>query len=220
MLVKIVRIFSFLLISTVFCKYSYASCEVIYDSQLEKSIEIEFEGLCNRLAIQDNKNINYVIFISSKDKEINAFAYEREKYSVVYITTSLLKEHNYDPRLMAFVVGHEMAHHSLGHVSENRLSKTLDRIKLSMLSALGVDIAGPASIAKFYIKSFENNFNRQQELAADKYSLYLMTLAGFKKSDALDSLNVLLGLSDSSHLKSFFSTHPDTRSRINNIQKN
>jgi Zn-dependent protease with chaperone function len=202
-----------------FYKSCFASCEVVGDTQIDPIFKIEMEGLCNRLSVKVPQEKSFVIFISEKDSDINAYAFEKGKYSVIYLTDSLLKIHSYNPRLLAFVVGHEMGHHSLGHVTETFQTKLVDRIKLAVSSAFGADALGYGNLAKFSIKSADNHYSRKQELDADAFSNRIVISAGFNKQDVMDSLNILLSLSNDSRFKSFFSNHPDTQLRINSLQK-
>jgi len=197
----------------------FASCEVASDSRIDSKLEIELQGLCNRLSYKVPQNKLFVLYVSDKDKEVNAYAFEKDKYSVIYITDPFLKVHSYDPRLLAFVIGHEMGHHALGHVTETWQTKLTDRIKLAVSSTYGADALGYGNLAKFSIKSADNHYSRKQELDADNYAKNLVIAAGFKMQDVLDSLNILLGLSNDSRFKSFFTSHPDTQLRISNINK-
>ena len=197
----------------------YAGCEIASDSGIDSKLEIELQGLCNRLSYKVPQNKSFVLYVSEKDNELNAYAFEKNKYSIIYISDPLLKAHSYDPRLLAFVVGHEMGHHALGHVTETWQTKLVDRIKLAVSSTYGADALGYGNLAKFSIKSADNHYSRRQELDADNYAKKLVISAGFQMQDVLDSLNILLGLSNDSRFKSFFSSHPDTQLRISNIQK-
>jgi putative metalloprotease len=198
----------------------YALCEVASDAEIDDQIRAGLLQLCNRLAYNVPQKKSFVVFLSSKDEEINAYAFEKDKYSVIYITEPLMKVHSYDPRLLAFVVGHEMGHHALGHVTENFQSKLISRIKLAVFSTYGADAMGYGNLAKFSIKSIDNHFSRKQELDADVFSKNLVIKSGYSMQDVLSSLNVLLSLSNDSSLKSFFNNHPDTQLRIVNVQKN
>ncbi|MBT8523995.1 M48 family metalloprotease [Polynucleobacter paneuropaeus] len=196
-----------------------AACKLVAQKQLNSFFEAGLQGICNRLSINEDSGKDFVLLISDKDSEINAYAYEKDGHSIIYITEPLLKAHSFDPRLLVFVMGHEMAHHSLGHVSETSLTKFLDRVKLAISATYGADAMGYGNLAKFSLKSIDNHFSRVQELDADKLSLSLMLKAGYQKKDALDSLNTLLSFSNDSHFKSFFNNHPDTQFRISNLEK-
>ena len=58
----------------------------------------------------------------------------------------------------------------------------------------------------------------RQELAADTYAYAWILNSGYTKNDALSSLEILNKYSDTSEWHNFFSTHPDTKKRIRNIQ--
>jgi hypothetical protein len=73
----------------------FASCEVASDSRIDSKLEIELQGLCNRLSYKVPQNKLFVLYVSDKDKEVNAYAFEKDKYSVIYITDPFLKVHSY-----------------------------------------------------------------------------------------------------------------------------
>ena len=217
------RTFQILFFGLSFFFYSHAhssQCLIFNDFDMSQKEYDRLLFMCTRLAsnIQsDNSTIK--IYLTNKLKYPNAYAAFDKNQRVIIVTEKMLKLHNYDPSLLAFVFGHEMGHLMLGHPKpETFFNKLLDSLKSGALTALKVDQTPIGSTMNFSLKGYESKFSQSQELAADTYAYALILNSGYTKNDALSSLEILNKYSDTSEWHNFFSTHPDTKKRIRNIQ--
>ena len=197
----------------------YAKCSFEYDFFIPTEKLNNISQMCNFLHknIAASSQITNVLF--TKEIEVpNAFALVHKKSRIILISKSFLEVHNFDPKLLAFVFGHELGHFELGHVkSDNTLSNILDSFKSGALASFGSDSSLLSSGLRFSLNSYDAKYSQSQELAADNYSYKLLLNSGFSKSDALNSLAIINRNSSSNSWARFFSTHPSTQKRIENI---
>lgn len=113
-----------------------------------------------------------------------------------------------------FVLGHEIAHHLLGHLNDSRIIS-------KRLSAFSKDYKGNESISYY-------NYQHKFEYEADYYSIKNFKQdSSLSKSDYVDSGFLLLMFFHANHLLKEYispcnkmpSTHPKPIDRINNIRK-
>jgi len=129
---------------------------------------------------------------------------------------------------LAGVIAHELA-----HLESNDGIRSVGRSKAtSMLSAIGtlaVSLVGGGGLASALLQTFEGavnhavtdltakGFSRQQELAADKSAIGLMTRCGYPASAYLDFMDRVLG-EHHEEQAAIFSTHPMSNDRIERLR--
>ena len=154
-----------------------------------------------------------------EDDQANAFCLPGGK---VVVYTGILKYAKNDDQL-ATVISHEIAHALARHGAE--------RMTTSMVQQ-GVGVVGNVALGAT-APQYQNLFNqtygigsnlgvilpygRMQESEADEIGIYLMAKAGYNVNEALKFWeNMSKGKEEGSD---FFSTHPSSANRINDIEK-
>ena len=150
---------------------------------------------------------------------MNAFCLPGGK---VVVYTGILKAARNDDQL-ATVMSHEIAHALARHGAE-RMSSAKVKQGLQSIGNVLLSVTTPQYTAIFnqaYGIGSELGvmlpYGRMQESEADKIGIYLMAKAGYKVTEALNFWkNMSAGKKETNE---FFSTHPNSKTRINNIQK-
>lgn len=209
----------FFIVILVFFKNAHGKCEIEYDFQIASKELNAISNLCNHLVSNSNFPQSTIEVLLTKEINFpNAFALYYKKSQLIVISQSFLRIHNFDPKLLAFVFGHEIGHLQLGHVkSETTFSKLFDSFRSGMSASIGSDSNPLASGLKISLNSYEAKYSQSQEIAADNFSYKLLLRSGFTKLDVLNSLSILNENTSSKSWTRFFSTHPSTQKRIDNI---
>jgi len=209
--------FSFFFIFSI--STAYAKCAFEYDFHIPAEKLSSISQMCNKLVINSASQSSSINVLLTKEVEVpNAFAFFHKKSKIILVSKSFLEIHYFDPHLLAFVFGHELGHFQLGHVkNETTLSNIFDSFKSGALASFGSESNLISSGLKFSINSYEAKYSQSQEIAADNYSYKLLLNSGYSKNDVLNSLAILNRNSSSSSWTRFFSTHPSTQKRIENI---
>ncbi len=131
---------------------------------------------------------------------VNAFA---APGGHIFITRRLFDLLGQDDEEIAFVLGHEMAHVTLRHLTEKYHANLL-------LSAIG---------AKGKLLSLLSNaYSREEELEADEEGKKLAARAGFDERHAAAALQrIHKAVGDAGFLDEFWSTHPPFEERIKRL---
>lgn len=154
-----------------------------------------------------------------EDNQANAFCLPGGK---VVVYTGILKYAKNDDQL-ATVISHEIAHALARHGAE-RMSQSMIQQGVGMVGNIVIGTAAP---------QYQNAFNqayglgsnlgimlpygRMQESEADEIGIHLMYKAGFNINEAVKFWqNMSEGKSDGTD---FFSTHPNSNTRVSDIQK-
>ena len=197
----------------------YAKCSFEYDFHIPAEKLSNISQMCNKLVVNSASQPSSINVLLTKELEVpNAFAFFHKKSKIILISKSFLEIHYFDPHLLAFVFGHELGHFQLGHVkNETTLSNIFDSFKSGALASFGSESNLLSSGLKFSLNSYEAKYSQSQEIAADNYSYKLLLNSGYSKNDVLNSLAILNRNSSSSSWTRFFSTHPSTQKRIENI---
>lgn len=155
--------------------------------------------------------------------EPNAFALPG---GYIYVSRGLLSLVN-DEAELAGVIGHEMIHvtkrHSVKQMNKSILPGLL-QIPGAVVGIFNQDLGKLINTPiGFGSDLFLSNYSRRQEREADKYGIKLASQAGYDPSKLAVILN---GISkDVEHLtgeeekRSYFSSHPFTPKRVENIEK-
>jgi Zn-dependent protease with chaperone function len=138
--------------------------------------------------------------LTSKDPKVpNAFAtfgrVGATLFPVVDVNQALLKKViEGNPDRLAYVLGHELAHHTLGHVKRGR----------------------PAGKTLFMM----NTFTREQELDADKNGMMVALASGYSFRDAMGAMRKFIDLGmEYSPLEAVSISHPSWSQRLEKMDK-
>jgi Zn-dependent protease with chaperone function len=132
-----------------------------------------------------------------------------------YVTTGLLQKAN-DDQLLA-VLAHEVAHEDLGHVAKAQALGTGLGIGAVILDQI---IPGAGRVAPIAGALISRKYNRNEEYAADRHGVELLERMGRSKDVMINTLTWLMD-SDGSGGEGggFFSTHPATGDRIQELRR-
>jgi predicted Zn-dependent protease len=165
----------------------------------------------HRASSQANLPYNFHIV---DDDDVNAFAIPGGH---VYVTRGLIRQAD-RVNMLAAVMAHEISHitqrHSIQQMQQAETINVIGTILLGQnpgaLAQIAAQIAAGGAMARF---------SREDEREADRVGLQLMAAAGYNPQGALDMFQKLASLEQSSpgRVASFFSSHPGTQDRINDI---
>ena len=175
----------------------------------------------NIIAVADSPEYEWD-FMVVESRTINAFALPGGK---VAIYKALFKIIDNDAEL-AMVVAHECGHiiarHSAERITHNVIQQSLGKGLEVALDAKGV--SRKTDIVKAYgaLNQLGVNlpYSRTQEYEADTIGLILLAKAGYSPAAAINFFRKLDRISKGQKIWAFFSTHPLTEDRINNLKKN
>ncbi len=163
--------------------------------------------LCEKSHI-DTATIKIHVF---EDKMVNAFAMPGGH---IIVNTELINSCD-APDMLAGVIGHEIAHVQLDHVSR-KLSRELGMGTLLVLTGGGEHLGG---LKKALSTLSSRSFDRDMEREADRWAvMYLKNAKGDPRQLAF-FLQKLSNISESEIPDAFqwISTHPETRERVQSI---
>jgi predicted Zn-dependent protease len=147
------------------------------------------------------------------DNDVNAFAIPGGH---IYVNRGLIAQADRE-NMLASVLAHEMIHvvarHSIKQMEQANAINAIGSILLGnagQIAQIAGQIAAGGAMARF---------SRADEKEADDLGLELMAAAGYNPSGMLDMFQKLLALEKSSPgaVARFFSDHPGTQDRINDI---
>ena len=181
--------------------------------KLEYPEECSLELLIERAGYKIKFTLNGVaackysvqVFIN---ESVNAFA----GFEGVLITTGMIRFCKTDKEL-AFVIGHEIAHKALGHLTKgiiNRISGNI--IDAILLATTGVDSQG--AVGNLTSLAFSKAFEQE----ADYAGLYILTRAGYNITGAADIFRRMASEYPRSINGNFLSTHPSWPERFVSIE--
>jgi predicted Zn-dependent protease len=182
---------------------------VVQDPAIHKYVTL----LGTTLAKQSERpNLNWTFVVLDTDG-VNAFA---SPGGIVHVTRGALGLAKNEAEL-AGVLGHE-----IGHVARKH---TVNAIKKGNVVKMGTDAAGRSSFLsnyanKAYEMVLENNFDRGDELDADKVGVDLAQKAGYMAASLGDFLERLDERNkNQAERNGLFASHPETKERIDKIRK-
>lgn len=152
------------------------------------------------------------------DKQVNAWCMPGGKVAVYTGILPITKDDNG----MAVVLGHEISHALAGHGNE--------RISQAVIAQYGGAILGSTVsssqwsnvISSLYSGTAQVGllaYGRKQESEADEMGLYLMSMAGYDPRQAVPFWQRMQAASSGSSTPQFLSSHPNSETRIADIQK-
>jgi len=131
------------------------------------------------------------------------------------VTTGLLEKAN-DDQLLA-VLAHEVAHEDLGHVAKAQALGTGLGIGAVILDQI---IPGAGRVAPIAGALISRKYSRNEEYAADRHGVDLLERMGRSKDVMINTLTWLMGSAGSGGSGGgFFSTHPATGDRIEELRR-
>lgn len=154
----------------------------------------------------------------SDSTEINAFAELKNNQRYIIFTNGFITQFGNDPDVLATVMGHELAHHQLGHTQPD-YAKNRDAAIDATSQALGM-------IASYFIpfsglvvgnaaKGVGLTFSRNDERSADEMGMQWAMQAGFSPCGSYRFAFKMNALGEGAAI-SFLSTHPGNTERMEN----
>lgn len=132
-----------------------------------------------------------------------------------YVTTGLLQKAN-DDQLLA-VLAHEVAHEDLGHVAKAQALGTGLGIGAVILDQI---IPGAGRVAPIAGALISRKYSRNEEYAADRHGVELLERMGRSKDVMINALTWLMDSQGAAGGSAgFFSTHPATGDRIEELRR-
>ncbi len=170
-------------------------------------------------ALSERPELPWEFFVLDS-KQINAFALPGGK---VFMSRGLLEKMDNEAQL-AGVLGHEIGHVTAKHINDR------------MAQAIGWGIAGAAIGVAGQVTDedwltvlgvgvgvgggvYQLSFSRGQETESDELGVRYMTEAGYNPVAQIQVMEILLQASGGGGGSDFFSTHPNPRKRIDDLQK-
>jgi predicted Zn-dependent protease len=156
----------------------------------------------------------------SDSTEINAFAELQKNQRYIIFTNGFIAQFGNDPDVMATVLGHELAHHQLGHTQPD-YAKNRDLAIDATSQALGM-------IASYFIpfsglvignaaKGVGLTFSRNDERSADEMGMQWAMQAGYSPCGSYRFAAKMNTLGESASIP-FLSTHPGNNERMENAE--
>ena len=157
----------------------------------------------------------------SDSSEINAFAELQSNQRYIIFTTGFINQFGNDPDVMATVLGHELAHHQLGHTQAD-YAKNRDLAVDATSQALGM-------IASYFIpfsgliignaaKGVGLTFSRNDERFADEMGMQWAMQAGYSPCGSYRFAAKMNALGEGAAIP-FLSTHPGNNERMENASR-
>jgi predicted Zn-dependent protease len=181
------------------------------DQQTRELLEEIGYQLSTRLANQ----LRAFRFEAYQDGQPNAFALPG---GFIFVSTPILELCRWNRDEIAFLLGHEMAHVVRGHAIQRIVAG-------SAISAAARAAPVPGTLGawlhKVGTRFLETAYSRDHELEADALGVRLAAAAGYEPQASIRLLSRLAEISesaDATSLGEYFSTHPSSQVRINNIR--
>jgi Zn-dependent protease with chaperone function len=130
-----------------------------------------------------------------------------------YVTTGLL--HKASDAHLAGVLAHELAHDDLGHVARAQALGAGLGIGVVILDQI---FPGSDSVTPIAGSLIARAYSRNEEYAADRHGVDILTRAGHPAATMVDTLTWLMRTEGTSG-GGFFATHPSTADRIAVLRK-
>jgi hypothetical protein len=174
-----------------------------------KTLTIDRDGKTIDVRLQPEIWPRRLAFIALPDDAPNAFARDDE----VAVTTGLLAAVPNDDAL-AWIIGHELAHISLGHTAPPSTGSAVANAVVGTVVTVGVLIPtemvlpGGGRALGQVMQGVRNRFNREQERDADKLGVHYVRAAGYDPAAALTVLDTLQSKAPVGTVTQFLDIHP------------
>ncbi|MCX6350828.1 MAG: M48 family metalloprotease [Bacteroidetes bacterium] len=159
--------------------------------------------------VEHRNDFNWEVKIIKNDTVLNAFCAPGGK---IYVFTGLIKYLDNEDQL-AGVLGHEIAHASRRHVTQEMTRAYGLTLLKDVL--LGKDSSKLADIAAGLVNL---KFSREFEAEADEFSVRYLCPTSYKSDGAAGFFIKISASGQGQKVPVFLSTHPSDSSRITNIQ--
>lgn len=134
----------------------------------------------------------------------------------VFVSTGMMRLCGEGSDMIAFVLGHEMAHILEGHAMQRMLTGSL----VSAATRAGhLRAVTTGALGKAGVQFLEKAYSQENELRADAMALRLAAAAGYDPAGAIDLFLKLKPLANETALGKYFSTHPKLDDRIESVRK-
>ncbi len=188
-----------------------------HKAQIPSTLATNVQQTFERLSSQGRVDSRFLI---DGAPVINAYAAMTPQGATVIVNAGLIDMTGWDMDEMAFVVGHELAHIALGHLSSARQQSKQRQDQISgvvgTIAGALIPFAGVAvDVGNEMIKA---SYSRDQEREADTFGLQLMLSSGYDPQGAIRFHQKLMKVSDR-QLIPFLSSHPSGEERVNRLRQ-
>ncbi len=155
-------------------------------------------------------------FITLNSEENNAFALPG---GFIFATKSLIKLCEFNENEIAFALGHEMGHVIKGHALDRMIANSA----FGLISNFGPGRGVVGQVSRRAIsKLLYSSYSQDQELEADTFGVGIMDAARYEPHASVNFMKRLENASRKQNepgIKKYFSSHPEYKMRIQNIQQ-
>ena len=172
---------------------------------------LELDRVSRRLlqAIPNPPQVNVVL--AAGEQSINAGT----TFGKIIVSEGMLRFVKSDDEL-GMILGHELAHQTLGHVSRGAMNNVL--LNLGSIIA-GSFIPGGEAVTGLFGQMVLNHFNQDQERAADHVGLRYAYDAGYDPQAAAYVMRRMAEEVPETANAGFFSSHPSSVERFTTLQR-
>ncbi|WP_353201405.1 M48 family metallopeptidase [Polynucleobacter sp.] len=168
------------------------------------------------------KSVPFPFVVGLSDStEINAYAQLQNNQRYIILTNGFITQFGNDPDVMAAVLGHELAHHQLGHTQPD-YAKNRD-------AAIDVTSQALGMIASYFIpfsglvvgnaaKGMGLTWSRNDERSADEMGMQWAMQAGYSPCGSYRFAAQMNALGEGAAIP-FLSTHPGNNERMVNADR-
>ncbi len=168
------------------------------------------------LRLTDGVNCNFLILVDTRpDAPPNAFQSEdKDGRPVLTFTSSLISDAR-NAHELAFVMGHEAAHHIAGHLARQRRNAMAGAIVFAGLATLtGASAAGVADAQKLGAAVGARSYSKEFELEADQLGTLITIRAGYSPEIGAQFFTRIPDPGDR-----FLGTHPPNGARMETVRR-
>jgi predicted Zn-dependent protease len=168
------------------------------------------------------KSVPFPFVVGLSDStEINAYAQLQNNQRYIILTNGFIAQFGNDPDVLAAVLGHELAHHQLGHTQPD-YAKNRD-------AAIDVTSQALGMIASYFIpfsglvvgnaaKGMGLTWSRNDERSADEMGMQWAMQAGYSPCGSYRFAAQMNALGEGAAI-TFLSTHPGNNERMANADR-
>ena len=168
------------------------------------------------------KSVPFPFVVGLSDStEINAYAQLQNNQRYIILTNGFINQFGNDPDVIAAVLGHELAHHQLGHTQPD-YAKNRD-------AAIDVTSQALGMIASYFIpfsglvvgnaaKGMGLTWSRNDERSADEMGMNWAMQAGYSPCGSYRFAAQMNALGEGAAI-TFLSTHPGNNERMENADR-
>ncbi len=163
-----------------------------------------------------NVNCDFNIVVDDRpDQPANAYqTLDRQGRPIIAFTLALIADAQNEDEL-AFVMGHEAAHHILGHIGRQQQNAVAGAVIFAGLATLsGGDASAVESAQRLGAQVGARSYSKDFELEADSLGTIITKRAGY---DPLRGAEFFTRIPDPGD--KFLGTHPPNAARINTVRK-